>query len=415
MKKILFLFLVIACIANTQAQTNIVAVENDAGKWGYINTEGDVIIEPFYDDAHNFCEEGMAMVFSNGKWDFIDKTDASIVLPFKSYEPRSFVIGGPGGFVDGLAQIVVKKKFGVVNTEGKVIYQPDFTKISKFVNGYAIGILDGKHYLLQSDGTKLELDQTITAVDRVVDGLAPYRDNKKRFGFINTSGEVVIQAQFKKVGYFYNDIAWARNMEGKIGFIDKTGKWIISPEFNAASDFDNSDEIARVRIEKEWMFLNKSGEKIKIPNALKMGTFCNGLAWVRVGDKFGYVNNKGEWIIEPTYKAAKDFEDGQAWVRVGDLWGIIDQTGKVILEADFIKFGAYSEGLIAVRKGSLWGYIDIKGSMIIEPAFKGVRPFSNNYAAARDNASSKWGIIDREGNWVIEADYKRVKDVIVIP
>ncbi|HEC1792471.1 TPA: WG repeat-containing protein [Campylobacter lari] len=42
------------------------------GKWGFIDKNGEIIINPIFDNVSNF-KENLASVNLNGKWDFIDK------------------------------------------------------------------------------------------------------------------------------------------------------------------------------------------------------------------------------------------------------------------------------------------------------------------------------------------------------
>ncbi|MBR5233169.1 MAG: WG repeat-containing protein [Clostridia bacterium] len=43
-------------------------------KWGFVNTAGETVVEPTYEDAHSFVN-GLAAVCKDGKWGFIDKTN----------------------------------------------------------------------------------------------------------------------------------------------------------------------------------------------------------------------------------------------------------------------------------------------------------------------------------------------------
>lgn len=55
------------------------AVESD-GKWGFVDTKGNVVIEPQYEDARSFSN-GFAAVKSNGKWGFIDTKGKMCIDP----------------------------------------------------------------------------------------------------------------------------------------------------------------------------------------------------------------------------------------------------------------------------------------------------------------------------------------------
>ena len=60
-----------------------VSIGSIDGKCGYIDKTGKMVIEPKFDDAYPFSE-GLASVEIDKKWGFIDKT-GNIVVDFKYY------------------------------------------------------------------------------------------------------------------------------------------------------------------------------------------------------------------------------------------------------------------------------------------------------------------------------------------
>ena len=56
----------------------LAAVYKD-GKWGYINTKGEQIVECKFDDAYYF-NEGFARVKKDGKWGYINTKGCSVIF-----------------------------------------------------------------------------------------------------------------------------------------------------------------------------------------------------------------------------------------------------------------------------------------------------------------------------------------------
>ena len=72
-------------------------------KWGFINKNGDMVINPnFLDLGGNGFHESLAFVFINGKYGFIDKTGAVAINPQFSLAFDYF-----GGFSEGLAAVKI--------------------------------------------------------------------------------------------------------------------------------------------------------------------------------------------------------------------------------------------------------------------------------------------------------------------
>lgn len=55
----------------------MIAFKNN-NKWGFVNEEGKIVIEPQYDNAKSFSY-GLAAVYSKGKWGFIDKNNEVVI------------------------------------------------------------------------------------------------------------------------------------------------------------------------------------------------------------------------------------------------------------------------------------------------------------------------------------------------
>jgi len=98
-----------------------------AGKWGYIDNTGKVVITPQFDEAW-FFSEGLAPVRigdeTSGKWGYIDKTGKFVVMPqfdnawvFEEGGLASVAIGGTRpGCKDG--------KWGYIDKNGNYIWSP---------------------------------------------------------------------------------------------------------------------------------------------------------------------------------------------------------------------------------------------------------------------------------------------------
>lgn len=65
---------------DTLFHNGLLAVELD-GKWGYINEKGETVINPQFDHAYGFCDDGYAVVIIDDKYGVINSKDEMIVQP----------------------------------------------------------------------------------------------------------------------------------------------------------------------------------------------------------------------------------------------------------------------------------------------------------------------------------------------
>ena len=162
-----------------------VAVRID-GKWGFMDTAGNVIVAPQYEGADSFSGN-VAPVKSGGLWGFIDKTGAEKIAP--QYEEVR--ISGDQ------SEISVKKdgKWGMIDSEGNITIPFQYDASLSFW-----------------------------------EDLAEMEDNEK-YGYINRSGEWVIPAQFDSCSLFSEGLVVvyqvldADNVQEAV--IDKTGQFVV--------------------------------------------------------------------------------------------------------------------------------------------------------------------------------------------
>jgi hypothetical protein len=109
-------------------------------KFGYIDENGKLAINPAFEEAQNFSEGLAAVCVGTGcyysldkkdkprKWGYIDKTGL-MVIPVQFDEARDFK--------EGLASVSIGGKCGYVDKNGKFSINPQFDFADSFENGFA--------------------------------------------------------------------------------------------------------------------------------------------------------------------------------------------------------------------------------------------------------------------------------------
>jgi WG containing repeat len=88
------------------------------GKWGYIDREGQVRIQPRFDDAWDFSD-GYAAVKVKDRWGFVDENGAMRITP------RFDAVDSFGG---GIAAVSWNDLWGFIDRSGNFILDPQLNK-----------------------------------------------------------------------------------------------------------------------------------------------------------------------------------------------------------------------------------------------------------------------------------------------
>ncbi|MBO6517839.1 MAG: WG repeat-containing protein [Bacteroidia bacterium] len=143
--RFLTLLAVLASFARlTSAQSKLFPVER-SGKWGYVDTEGTLVIRPGFDHASEFVA-GVAKVSKNGKQQMIDSRGHCITPPNISDFTH----------VDNRLIFIRDNLYGLADVRGNVLVKPQYTSISSTSNAGTFKMsLEGKTGLMDSMGNVL--------------------------------------------------------------------------------------------------------------------------------------------------------------------------------------------------------------------------------------------------------------------
>lgn len=124
----------------------LIPMKNQMNKYGFVNSDGDLVIDFRYDFAKEFSE-GLALVFKTVKgrdlYGFIDEL-GNEVIPLKHEYALCFK--------EGLAVVRKNRLFGYINKEGKVVIDFIYDDADPFTNGTATVREFDRFYLIDQRG-----------------------------------------------------------------------------------------------------------------------------------------------------------------------------------------------------------------------------------------------------------------------
>ena len=363
-----------------EASCNYTAECDDDDMYGFVDSDGEWVIEPQFDDASDFCE-GFACVCIDDEWGYI-KPDGSYLIKPKFDEVCDFR--------EGFACVCVGNKWGYLKPDGDWLIKPKFEKAGSFSEKLAAVKQNGKWGILKPDGEWL-VKPKFNQIRSFEEGFAQVELNEK-WGFIKTDGKYLVEPKFEWVDAFNEGFA-AVHLDGKIGFITLTGSYLVKPIFDSVFDFQNGKASVRINGER-WTDPVKEGELYSDGTLLMNGVktsvheLYNGVMKVKKdrNGKVGFVNNDNEWIIAPKYDNAWDFKsDGIALIEKGGKYGFIKSDGSYLVEPKFDDAQSFSEGFAQVKLNDKYGFINTDGAYLAEPIFNKASYFDHGRVSVELN------------------------------
>jgi hypothetical protein len=293
-------------------------------------------------------------------------------------------------FKEGLAPACdMNNKWGFINKKGEWVYSPQFRHAYSFSEGLAGVRFDddnvsyGSYDRYMDKNGKLVLSRYRRAFP-FENGQARVETEDGGHYYIDKKGNVIKSSNTSSIHVsipeVHEGLIYFTNEKEKYGYKDSVGNVIIPAKFDDAYDF--SDGLARVKINNKWSFINKHGNLVFTLQIVcdEVGDFQYGAALVKQNDIYGYIDKTGKWIFKPQFQEVHDFKEGYAVVKKNGLFGYIDNTGKWIFSPQFEDASDFEEGYAVVKKNGLYGYIENTGEWIIHPQFINAKQFSEDLA-----------------------------------
>mgnify|MGYP002585094095 FL=1 len=416
-------------------------------KWGIINQEGEVVIQPSYEE--------MIVIPDKTKDVFIciyNVNEETGTYQTKAINSKDETI------LTGYEQI---EALDNIDKNSNVWYEENVLRIKK----------NGKYGLIDLNGKELlpaEYDE-ITVLEGIENSLIIKKDGK--VGLVNDTGSVIIDANYKGIkglGDTYKDGYITIDEQGRYGLISATKKQILENKY---------DEILQVPLKEYYAIKENGKQKLINSNGEALidsgfdeikSTTTNGIIFVK-DNLYGEMNTSGEVTIKADYQELKEVKEQIYIAKQNNKYGIIDGLGNGLTafeydgmtyneKADLFfaddseyktsiidnKYDVKTTGILSEvntdeeyirmrisdeykyynlkgeeisniqalknntifldKKDGKYGYVDKKGNAITEYIYDDATE-QNKYGFVAVKENGLWGALDKEGKEVIEPKY----------
>jgi len=196
-------------------------------------------IRRLYKKFHDINSTQYIAVYKQGLYGILEIETEKLVVPFKYQKICDFR--------ENFAWVKSKNKWGFINKKLDEIVSPKYTEVFGLDNGnFQLGVINcvgepefetdsDKLMISYKENRKVNPKVLYSRIEGFSEGLAPIKYRKK-WGFVNTAGEVVIKPRYESVKPFAFGLS-AVLLNGKWGFIDNKGNMVIKNQYLDCSSF----------------------------------------------------------------------------------------------------------------------------------------------------------------------------------
>ncbi|WP_314589315.1 WG repeat-containing protein [Paenibacillus terrigena] len=307
-------------------------------RWGYIDAKGEMVIQPRFDDARDFQDNGLAIVSEKGKYGVIDAAARYVVQP---------IYNSINSFKDRRAIVIDRDGFKMIDEKGNVLTKHAYSFIADMSEHRAVFYVtndsssaegSSKYGYLDEKGNEVIPAQFEEAGD-FDDGKAVVKIKDKEYALINPIGRKLATYKYAFVGPLGDGLlAFQQDKAGKYGYIDERGKIVIQPTFTMAFPFHDGRAIVN------------TAEGYK--------------------SNYGVINKKGEFVIQPVYNDIRDLGDERFALGnavdpeqpfIGSIYAIADWNGKRLSDFIYSNVENFDDGLASATNAKQTYFIDRSG------------------------------------------------------
>ena len=303
-------------------ETGLAPVMGSNLLWGYVNTEGDLVIECQYNGASAF-ENGFATV---------------------------------GRYVGS------EYRKGIINSEGKTIVPiGQYDDVSTFAEGFCWVRSHGKWGCIDTEG-RMVIEARYDAACNFGDGLAAVKTGG-RWGAVDQRGREVIPPVFESGFIFREGIACVKHGD-RYMYIGKSGEQLFGRDFAFVRDFSEGLAVCDTQFIRDqdgnyrFEIIDRDGMTRFFLTCSNAAQYHEGVMPFARDGLVGLADTEGAEAAAPVYSGIRmhlnGSGDGFFAARKDDKWGMIDKYGHVIIPFEYDDLYPFNEGYcIAVRENTV--------------------------------------------------------------
>lgn len=435
------------------------------GSYGFINTDGTVVIQPKYEYISDFDANGLAVVGDGckivdgkpvgGRYGYMGN-DGKFVVPVEfdfigEFDENGVCWVNKGGNrfesdknVELQMEAVARREKNPASIARKRDELEDAVTTGRR-DVFAEKVKGGLHGLYSIDGHQL-CPVEYQRIDPFMGGICRVQ-KKNLYGFLDVKGHEVVSCAYIDAAKSFNDgIAWveALNKKAKLyGYVKDDGTALTECVYHSATDF--KDGLAVVSELPEYVkggpvpktkygLLGKDGKLVDGMKYDGVYMHAENMMFCSLGGRYLAVNSAGKEVTANVIITAKPYKNGRAIVKVsatdaaasprgsvlqkgvaGDpkdkpVWLMIDSDG-VVLSKGYANIRKETDGYYAVQSGK-WGFIDNDGIERVPVEYDDVDAAFAGMASVKD-ASGKWGVLEIAGQMAVPFKYDGMMPVMV--
>lgn len=211
----------------------------------------------------------------------------------------------------------------------------------------------------------------------------------EKYGFMNSTGRIVIQPQYDEVGPFRNGLAVV-SKDSKYGVINKKNELIVDFVYDEILDFQQDRAIAIKN--GNYNLIDRSGRHISSSSFKDIFNFSNQI-YIGLRDSlYLFLDKNLKEISNLKFQEIGDLKSGFSISQLNDYYGVIDSNLNVKIKFEFNEIEPFDKGIFVYTSNGKKGLIRFDGFKITEAVYDEISNlnFENNTVLVKTGSLISW-------------------------
>lgn len=325
------------------------------------------------------------------------------------------------------------ESWSMIDTDGNVLFKDEFKYPPTVAFDGVFSVSEGEGYNIYKCKDKPELlkdCENLKSVGTFKDGMAPITKKHSRIMVIDNNGNTKFTLEpFKGkeitscAAEFSDGLLRIKTEDKKYGYVDKSGNFIIEPQYDVALDFHNGYAFVAKEIDGGSSYtkslINKKNEKIltftdKYRSIYEDDEFLSVrkdrilllnkdriLLLNKDDDRLGFMNLKGEFNKCPSKVKNINYFNDMIYTFQNDNreWGVMDFEGEQLIRAKYDLIYALPSNNFLAKKDRKYSIIDKTGEEILtfDEDYKDIIPLNNGKIEFLAEDGDLYVVLDKNG------------------
>ena len=389
-------------------------------KYGVIDAEGNVVIEPQYADLSipNPTKAVFVATTKTGSdYKAVNESNTEILTGMQSVEAIKI---NPITSLVPFEKTVLKYKennlYGIMDFEGNKILKAEYEEIKalEFKEGYLMVKQNGNYGIVNIKGnTILKPEYENIYADGYYNDSSKYSkagfivriktDQGYRYGYANSNGKTLLDAQYNEINRITeisddNNAYLITSQNGKYGLM-KNDKQILNNEY-ASIGYDNDNDLLVVTKgtaqETKAGVVNKEGKNV-IPvdydEIFIGGDYIN----ARKGDQSIIFDSHGNQLTTNFMSHIKANDNYAVVIDKNNTYNIVDKDGNKLLKQTYLYIEYFTSNLFIATMDSATGIIDTTENVVVPFEYSMIQKLEDTNILYGVKANSMIDIINQAG------------------